>query len=148
MPTSFVTRSSWISSLSYFTAPDGVRYLAVFTQQHTAFLFANVPAFVPGLVAAGVWKQDGARGHFSPGRAFHRYLKGRYTHQYFSTRHEINGLSNMINACESSARERARGQRNERNAAKRARRAMTPRESRIRRVQEMRVEAETAMAWS
>lgn len=141
MPTSFVTRSSWISSLSYFTAPDGVRYLAVFTQQHTAFLFANVPAHVPGLIAAGVWKQDGARGHFSPGRAFHRYLKGQYTHQYLSTRHEINALSNMINACESSARE-------QRNAAKRARRAMTPRESRIRHTQEMRVEAETAMGWS
>lgn len=145
MSTTFVTRSSWITSLSYFTAPNGTRYLAVFTQQHTAFLFADVPAYIPGLIAAGVWKQDGATGHFSPGRAFHRYLRSqpssRYARIYLSTREQVSELSNMIDACERTARQ-------QRNAAKRARRAMTPRETRIRRTQEMRVEAENAMGWS
>lgn len=109
MSTTFVTRSSWISSLSYFTAPNGVRYLAVFTQQNTAFVFANVPSYLPGLIAAGVWKQDGATGHFSPGRALHRYLRSqaRYTRVYLSTREQVNELSNMIVACERTARQQA-----------------------------------------
>lgn len=147
MSTTFVTRSSWITSLSYFTAPNGTRYLAIFTQQHTAFVFANVPSYLPGLIAAGVWKYDDDRrnGHYSPGRAFHRYLRSqpssRYARKYISTRAEMNELSNIISECESTARQ-------QRNAAKRARRAMTPRETRIRRTQEMRVEAETAMGWS
>lgn len=147
MSTTFVTRSSWISSLSYFTAPDGTRYLAVFTTSHTAFLFANVPAWLPGLIASGVWKRDddGRNGHYSPGRAFHRYVRSQpstlYPRKYLSTRHEINALSDMINACEGTARERS-------NTAKRARRAMSSRENRIRHEQEMRAEAENAMAWS
>lgn len=147
MSVTHITRSSWITSLSYFTAPDGMRYLAVFTQQHTAFLFANVPPHIPGLIASGVWKRDddGRNGHYSPGRAFHRFLRSqpqsRYARQYLSTRHDINALDAMITACERTARE-------QRNAAKRARRAMSPREMRVRREQEMRVEAETAMGWS
>lgn len=143
MSTTFVTRSSWISSLSYFTAPNGTRYLAVFTREHSAFVFANVPSYLPGLIAAGVWKQEGASGHFSPGRAFHRFLRSQsqYTRVYLSTREQVQELNIMIWRCENTARQ-------QRNAAKRARRATTPRETRIRRTQEMRVEAENAMAWS
>lgn len=168
MPTTNLSaRSSWIHSISYFHAPDGTPYLAVFTKSNSAFLYRNIPSYLPGLITAGLWKETSdapghTGGYWSVGRAFHRYLRTHpiYRHQcqYIGTEHETRQLRRMIEKAEGMRKEAVRVKRNatrnskrrmERESARVERESFREalRETLIRYEQEQRVEAETAMAW-
>lgn len=64
--TTLAHRSTWLSSALYHAG-----YLTLFLLDGTALLYANVPSWVVGLIAA----------HKSPGRAYNLLVKSKYVYQ-------------------------------------------------------------------
>lgn len=79
--TTLAHRSTWLSSALYHAdrtagATDcslsRCGYLTLFLLDGTALLYASVPSYIPGLIAA----------HRSPGRAYNLLVKGNYPYQH------------------------------------------------------------------
>lgn len=88
--------SSWIDSIRYRALEDGSSYLAVFLKREdardapTALLYGpQVPAWLPGLLAAGTGKR-------SPGLAFNRLVKGKFPYQKVVGREKVRELKEMM----------------------------------------------------
>lgn len=95
--TTTLKRSSWISEIGYRRAPDNTTWLAVFTFAGPAILYRDVPATLPGLIAAGrVKTKDGER--LSHGAAYNRLVKGRYVGQTVSDPKEVEYLRQAMEA--------------------------------------------------
>lgn len=65
--TTLAHRSTWLSSALYHSG-----FLTLFLLDGTALLYASVPSYIPGLIAA----------HRSPGRAYNLLVKGNYPYQH------------------------------------------------------------------
>jgi hypothetical protein len=102
MTTSLHSRSSWISSLLYKRCPDGKSYLALILktepdQEPKALLYGpDLPSWVPGLVAAGTPKGSGDEHYHSPGRAYHKLVKGKYQGQKVEGKEAVERLKEIM----------------------------------------------------
>lgn len=95
--TTELTRSSWIESIAYCHAPDGINYLAIFTLRGDAILYSNVPSTLPGLISAGRVKTvDGSR--LSHGAAYCKLVKGKYPSETINDRAKVNELKLLMGA--------------------------------------------------
>lgn len=87
-------RSSWIDSLAYHG-----NFLVVFTSSETAIIYAGIPSWLPGLLAAGISKsQDKGRSLYrrSVGRAYHRLVKNKYTGQLVNDPTKVQELRQLF----------------------------------------------------
>lgn len=95
MTTSLHSRSSWIGSILYKSCPDGSQYVAFILKREPgeeplAYLYGpQVPEWIPGLVTAGTGKR-------SPGRAYHRLVKGKYPCQKVEGKEKVRELKEMM----------------------------------------------------
>jgi len=86
--TSLSSRSTWLSSALYHadrTVNTKRGYLTLFLRDGTALLYASVPSYIPGLIAA----------HRSPGRAYNLLVKSKYPYQHLD-REQARELKEMI----------------------------------------------------
>lgn len=96
-------KSSWIESIKYRRIEDET-YIAVFTRdkEPAAMLYGGpehpIPEWLPGLLHAGTpRKEEQGQGHYhSPGRAYHRLLKGKYPCQVVKGAEKVNELKEMM----------------------------------------------------
>lgn len=109
MTTSLHSRSSWISSMLYKRTPDGTSYLALILKPYTrangcqseptALLYGGpeqpLPSWLPGLITAGR-AGKGSSDKASPGRVYHRLVKGKYRGQTIKGEKEVNKLKEMM----------------------------------------------------
>lgn len=97
--------SSWLQSMAYKSTPEGASYLAFFLRprarvngvqdEPTALLYGGpetpLPSWVPGLIAAGR-----AGKPVSPGRVYHRLVKGKFQGQVVKGEREVRQLKEMM----------------------------------------------------
>lgn len=74
MTTNTIKTSTWLSSTSYEPNGDGTGTLAIWLTRGGGMLYENVPAWLVGLLHAGIAKG----GDRSVGRAYNRLVKGQY----------------------------------------------------------------------
>ncbi len=107
--TTLLPTSTWIESMAYKKAPDGVAYLAFFlksrerangvTDESTALLYGGpaspLPSWLPGLIAAGR-AGEGTGVRPSPGKVYHRLVKEKYQGQTVKGKEQVRALKEMM----------------------------------------------------
>ncbi len=115
--TTSLPSSSWIASMAYKRTPDGATYLVFFVKPYTrangcqdepcALLYggpgAELPSWLPGLIAAGRAKTKSGKGHkdrkgnpWSPGAVYHRMVRGKYQGQRVEGKENVKRLKEMM----------------------------------------------------